>query len=180
MIVNINNFCYFFKMKKFKDTEYYVTEDGKVYSNKLGEMKEMKLNINKTTGYLQVSLSINKKRKTYLVHRLVGEVYLLNPDNLPLVEHKDDIKINNHVSNLMWSSYTNNNKNAYKTGLKKPIETKGEKNGNSKLTKEQVKWIRENYIPKHPQFGGTALSKKFGLNKFGVSGIINNKTWKHI
>jgi hypothetical protein len=164
-------------MKQFKDTEYYVTEDGKVYSNKFNKWREMRPAFDKY-GYLHVSLSINKKRKNYFVHRLVGEVYLSNPNNLPIVEHKDDIKTNNHVSNLMWSSHTNNTKHAYENGLIKI--PKGEERPNSKVTNEQVKWIRENYIFRHPEFGGRALSKKFGISYQQISVIIKNKNWKHI
>jgi hypothetical protein len=170
---------YICNMKQFRDTEYYVTEDGKIYSNKFNKWREMKPSSDKD-GYLQLNLYTNNKLKTYKIHRLVAECYLSNSDNLPLVEHKDDIKTNNHVSNLMWSNHSNNTKNAYKTGLKKPVELKGEKHPSSKLTEEQVKWIRENYIPQHSQFGGKALSKKFGVGNHQISRIINNKIWTHI
>ena len=59
-------------------------------------------------GYLKVYLSKNKETKTCLVHRLVAEVFLPNPDNLPEVNHIDEDKTNNRVDNLEWKSHRDN------------------------------------------------------------------------
>lgn len=53
-----------------------------------------------TTGYLKVVLSCNGKSKTIKVHRLIAQTFILNPDNLPEVNHKDEDKTNNRVENL--------------------------------------------------------------------------------
>ena len=53
-------------------------------------------------GYLKVGLWKNNKVKTYYVHRLVAEVFLPNPNNYKEVNHKDENKLNNVVSNLEW------------------------------------------------------------------------------
>lgn len=188
MIVNINNYSYFFKMKEIKDyPDYYVTKDGKIYSKKFhkshnpnSELREMKQIKNGRTGYLQIRLSENGKKKTFLVNRLVALTYIPNPNNLPEVDHRDCVKTNNHVSNLEWVTSSENKKRAYKNGLKKPLITNGEKNGNSKLTNIDVIWIRKNYIPNNNQFGAIALSKKYNVNKSVIYNIIKNKTWKHI
>ena len=55
-----------------------------------------------TSGYLFVRLCKNNKVKTYLVHRLVAEAFIDNPNNLPQINHKDECKTNNIVSNLEW------------------------------------------------------------------------------
>lgn len=52
-------------------------------------------------GYKQVILH-NKKGKLFKVHRLVAEAFIPNPDNLPVVNHKDEVKWNNNVENLEW------------------------------------------------------------------------------
>jgi hypothetical protein len=160
-------------MREIKNyTHYYVTENGDVFRKWKDEFRKRKSSINKD-GYYQITL----KRKTFLTHRLVAETYILNPDNLPIVEHKDDNKLNNHVSNLMWSTVADNNRNAFKNGLIKI--PKGQERPNSKLSNEQVKWIKENYIPRHLEFGGRALGKKFDISFQQISSIINNKKWKH-
>ena len=67
-------------------------------------------------GYLCVNLYKNSKCKHYKIHRLVAEVYLPNSDNLPQVNHKDENKSNNALSNLEWctAAYNNNYSKAKK------------------------------------------------------------------
>lgn len=70
-------------------------------------------------GYLEVRLTIDKHNKrNFLVHRLVAESFLENPDNKPTVNHKDGDKHNNNLDNLEWATYSENNFHAYDTGLK--------------------------------------------------------------
>ena len=61
-------------------------------------------------GYLYVKLCKNGKGKLMLVHRLVAEAFLPNPENKSQVNHKDEVKNNNAVENLEWctASYNNN------------------------------------------------------------------------
>ena len=160
-------------MKQFRDTDYYVTENGEVIGKRFN--KPMKPSIN-TNGYLKIDLRINNKKQTFSIHRLVAECYLDNPDNIPMVEHIDDNKLNNHVSNLEWVTDRENKDRAIQNGL----YLNGVKNHKTKLTEEQVKWIRDNYIPNHPEFGCRPLSKKFNLVPSSINKIINNKTWKHL
>lgn len=60
------------------------------------------------TGYLYVTLSKEGKRKTFRVHRLVAMAFIPNPDNLSDVDHIDENKSNNSVSNLRWQSHFDN------------------------------------------------------------------------
>ena len=103
-------------MKDIRNYEnmYAVTEDGRVWSYKSNKfLKQTLLN----RGYLQVELYNNGVGKKFLIHRLVAEAYLPNPDNLPQVNHKDENKQNNSVENLEWctekenDNYGNRNKN---------------------------------------------------------------------
>ena len=84
-------------------TDYLITEEGDVYSTKYGKLKKKK-QCTDTRGYKKVTLQTDGKRKTYNVHRLVAEIYIPNPDNLPEVNHIDEDKTNNNVSNLEWCS----------------------------------------------------------------------------
>ena len=56
-------------------------------------------------GYASIELS----GKKYLVHRLVAEAFIPNPDNLPIINHKDMNTGNNRVENLEWCDYHYNN-----------------------------------------------------------------------
>ena len=59
-------------------------------------------------GYLRVGLHKDGQRKMSLVHRLVAEAFIQNPNNLETVNHKDEVKTNNTVSNLEWMSKRDN------------------------------------------------------------------------
>lgn len=53
-------------------------------------------------GYYRVLLSVAQKHKSALVHRLVAEAFIPNPEKLPEVNHKDENPANNSVDNLEW------------------------------------------------------------------------------
>jgi hypothetical protein len=166
-------------MQRFRDTDYFVTEDGRVISSKFGKTKELKPAI--TSGYYFVNLSINKKHYSFYIHRVVAEVYHPNPNNLPQVEHLDNNKLNNHFSNLEWVTHQENMNRAKNDKLFNNVgKNIGEKHGMSKLTEKDVLWIRENYIPRDKEFGGIPLGKKFNISSAVISDIISNKIWKHI
>ena len=80
---------------------------------------------------LKLEKTNNKTKKTYLSHRLVALTFIPNPNNYPQVNHKDENKQNNHVSNLEWC--TNKYNINYGTGIQRRSNTlKGENNYNSK------------------------------------------------
>lgn len=116
-------------------------------------------------GYFQVSLCKNGKAKMFLIHRLVSLAFIPNPYNKPEVNHKDGDKARNDVSNLEWNTGSENIKHAFDTGLMKPTILIGEENPSSKLTEKEVRYIRENYIPRDKEFGAEALRKRFGVSQ---------------
>ena len=104
---------------------YFVTKNGKVYSNKRGKLRELKPAPRSKNGYLGVALTKNGKKVTKNVHRLVAEAYIPNPDNLPEVNHIDENKLNNHVDNLEWVTSSQNTRySAYKQAKFYIIENK--------------------------------------------------------
>lgn len=85
--------------------QYQVSNTGYVRSIKRNRILKP-TNIN---GYLQISLSNQGKIKKCLIHRLVAEAFLPNPNNLSQVNHKDENTFNNNVNNLEWCNVTYNN-----------------------------------------------------------------------
>lgn len=90
--------------------KYKISNHGNVARCLLdGTMKRLKCVVSKH-GYIRVGLSNNGIKSMHGVHRLVAKAFIENPCNLPQVNHVDEDKTNNKVSNLEWctSKYNNN------------------------------------------------------------------------
>lgn len=83
--------------------------------------------------YLSVQLYIKDVKRHHLVHRLVAQAFIPNPENKPHVNHKDGNKLNNHVSNLEWCTQQENIQHGYVIGLNpsNAEAIKGTKSGNT-------------------------------------------------
>ena len=93
---------------------YKITEDGKVFSTYSQRFLNSWFNYK---GYEEVNLcDKHYNRKKHKVHRLVAITYLENPEGFDQVNHKDENKANNHVSNLEWCDSTYNNNYGSKKG----------------------------------------------------------------
>lgn len=91
---------------------YYIDTFGNVYSKFKGQLKTLKLDIDKD-GYYRTSLQTDRGRYSYRINRLMGFTYLKNENNYPIVHHKDGNKQNNNVDNLEWTTISNNTKMGY-------------------------------------------------------------------
>lgn len=100
------------------DGLYSVSDTGLVKANEriihtktgIRKYKERLLKPEKTQdGHLRVTLSKNGVKTRFLVHRLVAENFLPNPNNLPVINHKDENPMNNNVNNLEWCTIQYNN-----------------------------------------------------------------------
>lgn len=83
---------------------YAITENGEVWSYKSNKfLKGCPKN-----GYKFVTLHKSGIAQKCYVHRLVAETFIPNPNNFPCVNHKDEDKTNNCVSNLEWCTHEHN------------------------------------------------------------------------
>lgn len=114
----------------WKDIEGY---EGLYQVSNLGRVKSLKKNIIRKQvlgkdGYLRVTLKHNGKAKTLSVHRLVAKAFLKNVFNYPEVNHKDENKANNNISNLEWCTRKyNQNYNGLPMRIASKIDYKNRK-----------------------------------------------------
>lgn len=96
---------------------YRVAPDGRVYSDKIKDIRRENTNGN----YHQIQLCHEGKTKMVAVHRLVIKLYGESPTNLNMtqVNHKDGNKDNNSIDNLEWVTPSENTQHAMDTGLNK-------------------------------------------------------------
>lgn len=149
---------------------YTITSEGRVF-NRFG--KELKGEITKD-GYRRITLSIEKKSKRFLLHRLVAELFIPNPSEV--VNHKNGNKLDNRVENIEWMTYKENTRHALDTGLKTPKSTKGCGQGRSTAVLQLDPKTGEvlNEFPSMKQ-AAEAIDGSFQL----ISAVVNGKRGTH-
>lgn len=120
-----------------------VSNKGNIRSLLRGEPYLLKTQKDKK-GYEKVRITINRKKMSFRVHRLVAELFIDNPNNLPQVNHKDGNKSNNSVSNLEWISNIDNVAHAMATGLWKNVLAASAKS--NEIRKQPIKAYKDNQI----------------------------------
>ena len=169
--------------------EYFkVSNLGNVFSKRTNKLLKT---YTTPSGYERIYTKIGGrlgKNHTFRIHRLVAEAFLPTPGEdlkreaeesfygVVLVNHKDGDKSNNELTNLEWISYSGNGRHASVNGLlniKKGVENCG-----SKLSIEDVEYIRENYTPSCKRFGARALAKVFGVHHTTISRVARDVTYK--
>lgn len=78
---------------------YAITPCGKVWSYRRNRFMKFAYD---GWGYYRAALTKEGKTTFKYIHRLVAEAYIPNPSNYPQVNHKDEDKSNNRLSNLEW------------------------------------------------------------------------------
>lgn len=127
-------------------------------------------------GYSTVCLRNNGKRWTALVHRLVAEAFLPNPENKPQVNHKNGCKTKNWASNLEWVTRSENQQHGHENGLMNP--PKGKEHWNTELTENDVLDIRAAYAT--GWFTQKEIAECYDMCRAAITNIINRKTWRHV
>jgi hypothetical protein len=125
-------------------------------------------------GYHRVGLHKDKKHKSHQVHRLVAITFLKGIHG-ETVNHKDGIKAHNWLLNLEWASYSENQKHAFRTGLRK--SHMGINNPSAKLNDSKVIQIREMLKNGISQ---VKIAKHFHIAPYAIQRIASNKGWNHI
>ena len=93
--------------KEIKDTNgyYLISDDGKVFSTRSNKILSTQVQPN---GYHRIELNIDGVPRREFIHRLVAEAFIPNPNNYPIINHKDENPANNHADNLEWCTFEYN------------------------------------------------------------------------
>ena len=137
------------RIKSLDRMEYI--SSGEYYRRRRGRM--MRLYYDKD-GYLKVMLRKNGKGKRFMVHRLVAQAFIPNPEKHPVINHKNEIKDDNLVSNLEWCTVRDNNVyngRAKKAGRKtsKPVIGEHIETGDKVFFESIAEAIKEGYGDYH-------------------------------
>lgn len=149
-------------------SSYYITPCGKVYSTTATKLRLLKPGV-KRAGYRFVGLTNDlNERKYEMVHRLVANQFIPNPENKPTVNHKNGNKSDNHVQNLEWCTFSENSIHAIETGL----AHSGLKSWKSKLNKNQILEIF------YAKGSYSKIGKRYNVCAQTVCNIKNKYTYK--
>lgn len=96
---------------------YTIDIYGNVYGKIFKRFKKNSIH----NGYKQVNLSKDGKGHRKFIHRILGEIFVPNPDNKTYIDHKDRNRLNNDLTNLRWITRSENNMNY--SGFKKNTST---------------------------------------------------------
>lgn len=157
---------------------YEVSDQGRVRSI----TRQIVLSPSKSGRYDSVNLSLKRKQATFTVHRLVATAFIHNPMSKPQVNHIDNDPKNNKAENLEWVTISENLLHSYATNGRQSPAKPGEGNGRSKITEADARFIKQNFIPKHPIYGGCALGRRFGISGSQATLIARGQKggWTHL
>lgn len=155
---------------------YFITDEGQVYSKNGKKILKQMRPCKQSSGYLQVNLYDGKTNtyKAKLVHRLVAEAFIPNPENKPQVNHKDGNRQNNSVDNLEWVTPMENTIDKMKR--QKPIiqsrKQLRELEAEAKRFKHKIICLETGEVFKNQ----VQVAEKFGVTKQTVSSVILGKS----
>lgn len=135
----------------------------KVYVSKLGY------------ALLKTKRGPKGKNMTDKVHRIIGSLFVPNPDNLPIINHKNGIKTDNRATNIEWCTHKHNSIHCIENNLRDTA--RGERIPSSILTNGN---IHEIFRMKASGLMNKEIAKNFNIDVTGISKIINRKQWAHV
>ncbi|HCW07126.1 MAG TPA: hypothetical protein DGG95_07160 [Cytophagales bacterium] len=151
---------------------YAITNYGRVisYTKEILEGRFLKHVL--VRGYPALSFKIKGGRKTFLLHRLVADLFLKKPSpKHNFVIHLNFKKEDNHVHNLKWATVEQKNNHSRLDRRKYEI-------GNYKLTAERVKLIKKKMLNGKTRL--KTIAKQFGVSDMQIHRIKTGENWGYI
>lgn len=125
------------------------------------------------SGYHVIQLGVRGARHTYIVHRLVAQAFIPNPENKPEVNHLHAPKTNNCADNLEWATRPENTEHAVANDL----IAYGEAKPNHCLTESEVIELRSLAAQ---GWSYVALAQRYMIHPVTASDAARRKTWKRV
>lgn len=172
-LYEVSNYGNIRSLDKFQDFPLFTSGGIKKQemAPRLVKGKQMKTTL-AANGYLVIGLFKNKKVSQKLVHRLVAEAFIKNPNNKLTVNHIDSNKQNNMVDNLEWATQKENIMHCIKKGIKSTM-CKSQYCSNSKVTKDKIlaaiEYRNQNMTYKK-------IGELLGESRKTISNVINKKS----
>lgn len=163
---------------------YKINENGVIFSCVKNKIKAQQLN---QKGYYMVNLYKDNSHKNMLIHRLVAQAFIPNPENKPCINHINGIKTDNRVENLEWCTYSENNRHSIRVlGNKKPPQNFLNKFGKDNIHSKIVLQIKNRDIV-NIFYGISEASRITGIRRNNISNAVNNNKhynaggfqWRH-
>ena len=143
---------------------YIIREDGLVTNTDTGHST-----FGSNSGrYTLICLRKGGKQYRKYAHRLLAEAFMPNPDGKRTVNHINGDKSDNRLENLEWATHSENQKHAYKEGLKVPAR------GAAKITEGCAQMIKDLINAGMAQ---KLVAMLVGLDPSSVSKIANGRQW---
>ena len=112
-----------------------------------------------------------------MLHRIIAETFVRNPENKPEINHKDGDKRNNRADNLEWVTRRENDAHARNTGLMRTARG-SQKVKSAKLDEKKVAKIKSHIRNKTTTQRN--LAKQFGVTESLISMIKSGGIWAHV
>ena len=157
-------------MKRYKDSNYLISPDGYVINWRTNRI----LKDRNISGYGKIVMYIDSVKVERLIHRLVAEAYLENPNNYECVNHINNIRSDNRVENLEWCTQQMNIDHCVKQGR----QCKGSNKYFSKLNIDQVIEIKR--LCKTKELKQCRIAEMFNVRYQTIQSIKKGITWKHV
>ena len=151
---------------------YTISKDGTVFNvSTKSEISQFKCSSGK---YKAVHLIVNGKDYKRMVHRLVAQAFIPNPENKPQVNHKDNNTFNNKSDNLEWVTPKENIQHMIKSGH----QVVGINHKHSKFSECQIHQVCK--MLENSKITFSDISKKTNVGMKTIKNIRSGKGWPHI
>jgi hypothetical protein len=157
---------------------YFVSNYGRVKSFAYNKTDGQILSNHIIKGFKTVHLKIEKKARTYYVHKLVAEIWIEKQNNdCNIVSHLDGNIINNHISNLAWHTKDSLMVHHRELRQKRPSSKQTRNTNNSKLKEADIRLLKTML---QRQVTQAKIAELFCISEMQVTRIKRGENWGHV